>query len=243
MNTFIRWGKFNLVGAMGMVVQLAALALFSRWAAGHYLYASAAALELTLLHNFVWHLHYTWRDRRDDSTLFAQLIRFHLSNGLVSMLGNLALMRILVDEARMPLLAANSIAILCCSAVNFCLGNNWVFALEAGDFRAKLPQKTPKDLRFYAQVFWRKRLLSGALPAQYVGKNQWRDDRGVRLDDEFGRILAQLAPGDLLVGNRSGVGAVTGCGITDLAEIGPQRHVLALQVLMQHRDHADGKIA
>jgi hypothetical protein len=28
MNTFIRWGKFNLVGAMGMAVQLGALALF-----------------------------------------------------------------------------------------------------------------------------------------------------------------------------------------------------------------------
>ena len=27
MNTFIRWGKFNLVGAMGMAVQLGALAL------------------------------------------------------------------------------------------------------------------------------------------------------------------------------------------------------------------------
>ena len=26
MKTFIRWGKFNLVGAMGMVVQLTALA-------------------------------------------------------------------------------------------------------------------------------------------------------------------------------------------------------------------------
>ena len=67
MNTFIRWGKFNLVGAMGMVVQLGALALLERCAAGHYLYASAAALEITLLHNFVWHVHYTWRDRRDGS--------------------------------------------------------------------------------------------------------------------------------------------------------------------------------
>jgi len=57
-NTFIRWGKFNLVGAMGMVVQLGTLAFFDRWAAGHYLYASAAAIELTLLHNFVWHVHY-----------------------------------------------------------------------------------------------------------------------------------------------------------------------------------------
>ena len=131
MNTFIRWGKFNQVGAMGMVLQLAALALFNRWAAGHYLFASAAAIELTLLHNFVWHLHYTWPDRRDSSTLFVQLLRFHLSNGLVSMLGNLALMRILVDEAHMPLLVSNCIAILCCSIVNFILGNSWAFGPRA----------------------------------------------------------------------------------------------------------------
>jgi putative flippase GtrA len=130
-KTFIRWGKFNLVGAMGMAVQLASLALLNWWAPGHYLYASAAALEVTLLHNFVWHLRYTWRDRRDNSALFGQLARFHLSNGLVSMVGNLALMRILVAEARVPVLASNCIAILCCSMVNFCLGNDWVFAARA----------------------------------------------------------------------------------------------------------------
>jgi putative flippase GtrA len=131
MSTLIRWGKFNLVGAMGMVVQLGSLALFNHWSAGHYLYASAAAIELTLLHNFVWHLHYTWRDRRDRSALLGQFVRFHLSNGLVSMLGNLVLMHILVQEARVPILAANSIAILCCSIVNFCLGNNWAFPVRA----------------------------------------------------------------------------------------------------------------
>ena len=130
MSTFIRWGKFNLVGAAGMVVQLAALALFNRCAAGHYLVASAAALELTLLHNFIAHLHYTWRDRRNNSALLSQLLRFHLSNGLVSMLGNLALMRLLVGAAHLPLLASNSIAILCCSIVNFCLGNSWAFAIR-----------------------------------------------------------------------------------------------------------------
>ena len=127
MNTLIRWGKFNLVGAMGMVLQLCALALFNRCAPGHYLLTSAAALELTLLHNFVWHLRYTWHDRRHDSELLAQLLRFHLSNGLVSMLGNLALMRILVQQAHLPVLVSNGIAILSCSLVNFCLGNNWTF--------------------------------------------------------------------------------------------------------------------
>jgi putative flippase GtrA len=130
MNALIRWGKFNLVGAMGVVVQLASLALINRLAPGHYLYATAVAIELTLLHNFVWHVHYTWRDRRDDAW-FGQLIRFHLSNGLVSMLGNLVLMRILVHEAHIPVLAANGVAILCCSIINFCLGDSWAFAERA----------------------------------------------------------------------------------------------------------------
>jgi putative flippase GtrA len=55
------------------------------------------------------------------------------------MLGNLALMRLLVDEARIPVLASNSIAILCCSIVNFCLGNNWAFAASKQVAVARLP--------------------------------------------------------------------------------------------------------
>ena len=114
-----------------MVLQLAALALFNRWAAGHYLFATAAALEITLLHNFVWHLHYTWRDRRDNSAVLGQFVQFHLSNGLVSLFGNLLLMHILVDQVRLPVLFSNGIAILFCSVINFCLVNNWAFAEKA----------------------------------------------------------------------------------------------------------------
>jgi putative flippase GtrA len=133
MNVFIRWGKFNLVGAAGAVVQLAALALFNRIAGGHYLFATAAALELTLLHNFFWHLRTTWSDCRDQSSRAVQLLRFHLSNGLVSMFGNLAIMRILVHGVHVPLLAANLVAILSCSLVNFCLGHQWVFKQGISD--------------------------------------------------------------------------------------------------------------
>ena len=145
MNTFIRWGKFNLVGAMGMVLQLASLALFNRWMGGHYLYASAAAIELTLLHNFTWHLHYTWRDRRDGATWPRQLVRFHLSNGLVSMLGNLLLMRLLVHEAHLPVLLSNVVAILSCSVANFLLGNNWAFA-SAREAEASRKAEVPRPI-------------------------------------------------------------------------------------------------
>lgn len=136
MNTLIRWCKFNLVGAVGMAVQLGALAILNRVWPGHYLAATAAALELTLVHNFVWHLNYTWRDRsrRGDNwrrALAGQFVRFHLSNGLVSMVGNLALMPVLVEGGHIPVVASNAIAILCCSIVNFGLGNEWVFAARA----------------------------------------------------------------------------------------------------------------
>lgn len=132
MNTFVRWARFNLVGAVGMAVQLGALAVLNRWWAGHYLVATAAALEITLVHNFVGHLHFTWRDRfsSERSALLNQFWRFHVSNGLMSMAGNMALMPVLVQRARVPVVAANAIAILCCSIANFCLGDSWAFAVR-----------------------------------------------------------------------------------------------------------------
>jgi putative flippase GtrA len=149
MNTLLRWGKFNLVGAMGMGLQLTVLALFNRQAAGHYLYASAAAIELTLLHNFMWHLHYTWRDRRDGATRLRQFVRFHLCNGLVSMLGNLTLTRLLVHEVGLPLIISNAIAILCCSMVNFCLGNKWAF-VEAPNAEASCKSEVRRPISIHS---------------------------------------------------------------------------------------------
>jgi putative flippase GtrA len=128
MSTLIRWCRFNMVGAIGMVVQLALLAWLNGWTKRHYLLATAAAIELTVVHNFVWHLNYTWRDRRDGSAVLRRFIQFNTSNGLISMLGNLALMRLLVQGLRTPVLAANCLAVLVCSLINFCLGNKWAFA-------------------------------------------------------------------------------------------------------------------
>ncbi|HEV2322531.1 MAG TPA: GtrA family protein [Terracidiphilus sp.] len=128
MNLFARWIRFNAVGAMGMGVQLGALALICRGDGAHYLAASSAAVELAVLHNFAWHLKVTWPDRRAGSAIFGQFVRFHLANGVVSLVGNLVLMRLLVGSAHLPLLVSNSIAVLCCSIANFCLSHAWAFS-------------------------------------------------------------------------------------------------------------------
>ena len=128
MSTFVRWCRFNLVGAVGVVFQLGALSTLNRVAPGHYLVSTAASIELTLLHNFLWHMKFTWRDHCDNDGAWHNLARFHISNGLVSITGNLALMRLLVGAAHLPVPVANGIAILVCSMVNFWLSHTWAFA-------------------------------------------------------------------------------------------------------------------
>jgi putative flippase GtrA len=129
MSGLIRWAKFNLVGVVGMGVQLGVLALLGRVMRGHYLWATAAAIEVTLVHNFVSHWRFTWRERRGDGIgWLRRMVRFQAANGAVSMAGNLGLMRLLVSGAGMPLVAANALAIVCCSAVNFAAGEWWAFA-------------------------------------------------------------------------------------------------------------------
>lgn len=135
MSTFQRWLRFNLVGLLGVVVQLTALAALNSVFGGHYLWATAIALEVTLLHNFAWHERVTWRDRT-QAHRWRRMYRFHLSNGLISLAGNLLLMHTLVRYAHLPLLWTNGIAIAACSAANFLASDSWAFAQSASGLRA-----------------------------------------------------------------------------------------------------------
>ena len=126
-HTLIHFLRFNLVGLLGIIVQLATLALLNRAIPAHYLLTSTLAVELTLLHNFVWHIHYTWPDTSTRNAL-PQLLRFHLSNGLISLLGNLILMRLFVHSTHMPVILANVLTIACCGLANFLLAHLWVFS-------------------------------------------------------------------------------------------------------------------
>ena len=64
-----RWWKFNAVGAMGIVVQLAVLSVLKSGLGMNYLAATALAVEATVVHNFFWHERYTWADRASSARL------------------------------------------------------------------------------------------------------------------------------------------------------------------------------
>jgi putative flippase GtrA len=136
-STLLRWCKFNLVGGVGIVVQFAALFLLKSVLRFDYLLATAIAVEAAVVHNFVWHEQFTWADRIKRDSLqpawresFLRLLRFNLANGAVSLLGNLALMKVMVGQGHMNYLVANAIAIALCSLASFLVSNEWVFAGE-----------------------------------------------------------------------------------------------------------------
>lgn len=202
-STPVRWCKFNLVGAIGILVQFGVLFLLKSVLHFNYLAATALAVEVAVVHNFFWHERFTWGDRsrsewgplwggrpsgakarnlsnrlfaaqkrcatqkrstqncateagarpkskaagksaRSTQTnpqkltqkcgaqkmcgsRFARFARFNLTNGLVSIGGNLGMMRVMVGRAHMNYLVANGIAIVLCSLVNFLVSDGWVF--------------------------------------------------------------------------------------------------------------------
>lgn len=131
-GNFLRWIKFNVVGGIGIGVQLAVLWLLTS-AGLSYLLATALAVEAAVLHNFLWHERFTWADRSDGGfgEAAARLLRFNLTNGAVSLVGNVLLMRLLVGEVHLSPLAANLISVAACAIANFLLADRWVFRAGA----------------------------------------------------------------------------------------------------------------
>src|SRR5712691_8306304 len=127
MSHFIR---FNVVGVLGFALQSGALfTLTHREHPLGYLAATAAAVELAVLNNFVWHQRWTWSDRPSTTTgeTLRRLAKFNISNGLVSILGNLAFMSVLVGRLGLAIVLANLISVLACSLLNFILADRIAF--------------------------------------------------------------------------------------------------------------------
>lgn len=128
--SWTRFLRFNAVGGIGIGVQLAALALLKSGFGMNYMWATALAVEAAVLHNFCWHVKWTWRDRTQNAvsdSLLSQLWKFHLGNGAVSLLVNLVLMRLLVGSFGMNYLAANIAAIAAGGVANYLVSDRLVF--------------------------------------------------------------------------------------------------------------------
>jgi len=61
----VHWLKFNAVGTIGIFVQLSVLAMLRSGFGWNYLLSTAAAVEITVIHNFLWHERFTWAEAAD----------------------------------------------------------------------------------------------------------------------------------------------------------------------------------
>ena len=126
----IHFIRFNVVGVLGFALQTTALFVLTHGALHiGYLAATAAAVELAVLNNFVWHQRWTWKDRPSASTgeALSRLVKFNVTNGAVSITGNLVLMSILVGRLGLPIAGANVASVAACSICNFFLADRIAF--------------------------------------------------------------------------------------------------------------------
>jgi dolichol-phosphate mannosyltransferase len=126
----LHWLKFNLVGLLGFALQSAVLFVLTHTAYSiGYLAATAVAVELAVLNNFVWHQRWTWSDRPSSNgkETWRRLVKFNVTTGLVSLVGNLVLMSILVGRFHLPVTPANMITVAACSLLSFFLADRIAF--------------------------------------------------------------------------------------------------------------------
>ena len=124
----LAWLKFNAVGLIGVGVQLGALVVFRSGLQWPIRMATIAAVECAVLHNFVWHERWTWAHRKlPIGGIAVRLLRFNVSNGLISMGGNLLIMEILEHRLHFDYRLSNLAAIAFCSLLNFFVSDKLVF--------------------------------------------------------------------------------------------------------------------
>ena len=123
-----RWLVFNVVGSMGVAVQLLMLVTLTEVAELDYLVATGLAVESAILHNFVWHERWTWRDRGFRMPGWAaRLLRFNLVTGTLSISANIVFTGLYAEALGIHYALANLMAIASCSVLNFIANDRFVF--------------------------------------------------------------------------------------------------------------------
>lgn len=129
---------FISVGIVGFLVQtmvLALLCLRLRWPVA---IATAFAVEAAVLTNFFWHERWTWRDRAAEGHRWHRLARFHVTNGLTSLVGNTIVTVMLAVFFGVSPMIGNVVAVALLSVLNYLAADRWVFVKRTAAVSALL---------------------------------------------------------------------------------------------------------
>jgi dolichol-phosphate mannosyltransferase len=130
-----RWLKFQAVGAAGTCVQLGSLFFLRECLSLSVLLAAAMAVEISILHNFCWHRHWTWAftdSRLRSKPVLRQLCEYNLTCCLVSLVSNVVLTDLFMRTFGVHYLIANLMAIATVGGANFLTAELFIFRPVGG---------------------------------------------------------------------------------------------------------------
>ena len=119
--------KFCAVGASGYAVNLAVFWVCVELVGVHYLVAATFAFVVAVTNNFWWNRHWTFKARSGAARF--QAPRF-FAVSILAFLVAAAVLELLVSVAGLPEVAAQAIAIVVATPLNFIGNKMWSFALE-----------------------------------------------------------------------------------------------------------------
>jgi dolichol-phosphate mannosyltransferase len=123
----IRAGRFTAVAVAGFVLQTAVLEGLT--AAGlHYLPATLVAVEAAILHNYVWHERWTWRDRgTPPGSRAARLARYHGLTAAVSLGGQALTVMVLTGGLGLRPSISSALAVVALGGLTYAGAGRFVF--------------------------------------------------------------------------------------------------------------------
>jgi len=196
--------RFSVAGLIGFVVQIAALWLLVTLTPVHYVVATAVAVELAILVNFLWHERWTFRDRLAAHGAVGRLLKYNGLTAITSILGSMLVTGFLVETVAIQVVIANIISVVVLGTVNFVGADKLVFrsaavalvlGLSANAYasdEAKLQQKTVAGFAKYAAAVEARR-------DKAIASNEPFLDFERHSAAEQARIMAMLRRGEVYV--------------------------------------------
>ncbi len=109
--------------------------------------ASLMAIEIALVHNFIWHRQWTWRDRSREnrSPFLKQLAVYNLATGVVDLVANVTVLWLLTTFLGIYYMIANIAGMVMGPLVKFWLNDKVIFKVRKIDGGEKPPAQRETD--------------------------------------------------------------------------------------------------
>lgn len=129
---FSRGIRFYVVGWIGMAVNSGCLYLMKSVLGIPLIPSSMIAIECAIIHNFILHRHWTWKERNGYNTpFFKQLIIYNAMTGLVDFTVNVSVLFILTEFFGVYYMIANIVGMILGPLFKFWINDKVVFRKKA----------------------------------------------------------------------------------------------------------------